>query len=325
MSESRTSPFLHQYRDTVVGGLIRSARPRQWIKNLSLFAALFFSGLMFEPGYFTKVAWAFAIFTLITSSVYIQNDVVDAPQDKLHPFKAKRPIPSGILPAGLARFVSLVGFGVGLSLAYVTNVFFFVMVCCYILLNTLYVYRLKHIAILDLFVIATSFVIRVYAGALVVNLHMNVWFLLTVISLSLFLAVGKRQSERTLLTGIGVTLKGQRQTLQRYTQRLLDIYTGMFANATWLAYAIFAFNYQQVKPQGLLLSLYTIFPRTFNSEKLLMITIPLVIYGVMRYLQLVYEQNQGESPERVLLSDKPLITIILLWWISVFMIVYWLD
>ena len=178
---------------------------------------------------------------------------------------------------------------------------------------------------MDLFVIATSFVLRVYAGALVVNLHMNVWFLLTVISLALFLAVGKRQSERTLLQGISANLSGHRATLQTYNQNLLDIYTGMFANATWLSYALFAFNYQPIKPQGFLLSLYTIFPKTFNSEKLLMVTIPLVIYGVMRYLQLVYEQNKGESPERILLSDAPLITVVMFWSWLVFIIIYWLG
>jgi hypothetical protein len=154
---------------------------------------------------------------------------------------------------------------------------------------------------------------------------MSVWFLLTVVSLALFLAVGKRQSELTLLQGSLSGLIGHRATLSRYTPRLLDIYTGMFANATWLSYALFSFNYSPVNPQGLLLSLYTIFPRTLTNEKLMMATVPLVIYGVMRYLQLVYEQNKGESPERVLLSDEPLIIAIFLWAILAFTIIYWLS
>jgi len=315
----------HSENLQILIGLLKTARPRQWIKNLSLFAALFFSGLLFEPSYFLKVFWAFLIFTIITSSIYIFNDIIDAPQDKLHPFKKKRPIPSGVLPISLATFVSITGFFVGVILAWMTNPFFFVMILSYMALNFGYGLWFKKIPILDLFSIATSFVIRVYAGALIVDLHMSVWFLLTVISVALFLAVGKRQSERTLLQGLTGNLKGHRATLERYTQRLLDIYTGMFANATWLAYALFAFNYTPIKPQGLLLNLYTIFPRTFNSEKLLMVTIPLVIYGVMRYLQLVYEQNKGESPERVLLSDTPLIFVIFLWvWIT-FVIIYWLG
>ena len=117
-------------------------------------------------------------------------------------------------------------------------------------------------------------------------------------------------------------LKGQRDTLSRYTQRLLDIYTGMFANATWLSYALFTFNYTPFAPQGQLLKLYTVLPRTFTNAKLLMATVPLVIYGVMRYLQLVYEQNKGESPERVILSDKPLIAAVIVYGLISFAVIY---
>jgi len=305
--------------------LVRTARPRQWLKNLSLFAALFFSGFMFEPGYFIRVTWAFVIFTIVTSCVYVVNDIIDAPQDRLHPFKKKRPIPSGNLSVSVATFFAIAGFFTSIYLAWTTSTFFLAIILFYILLHTFYSFKLKHQPILDVFAIAAGFILRVYAGALVVNLHMSVWFLLTVVSVSLFLAVGKRQSERTLLKGTVGDLTGHRQTLSRYTPRLLDIYTGMFANATWLSYALFSFNYSPVKPQGLLLSLYTLFPRTFTSEKLMMATVPLVIYGVMRYLQLVYEQNRGESPERVLLSDEPLIAAVLTWLLLSFTIIYWLS
>lgn len=304
--------------------LLRTARPRQWVKNASMFAALFFSGLMLEDGYFKTVLEGFVVFCLISSSIYILNDLVDVEKDRLHPYKKKRPIASGLLPVPVAVFATIAGLLVGLSLSFFISRFFFVMVLAYVLLQISYSWWLKHQPILDVFSIATGFVLRIYAGALVVNLHMNVWFLLTVVSLSLFLAVGKRQSERTLLEGVNQSLTGHRSTLLRYTPRLLDIYTGMFANATWLSYSIFSFNFQQVKPSGFLLTLYTIFPRTFNSEKLLMITIPLVIYGVMRYLQLVYEQNKGESPERVLLSDVPLLSAVVTWVLVVFVIIYWL-
>lgn len=302
-------------------GLLRTARPRQWVKNLSLYAAVFFSGFIFYPGYFRQVTWAFLIFTMLTSAVYIINDIIDSPQDKRHPFKKKRPIPSGQLPIPVAVFVAISLIGLVIVLSWNTSPFFFMMVLAYLGLNSLYSLWLKQQPILDLFSIAASFVIRVYAGALVVNLHMNVWFLLTVISVALFLAVGKRQSERTLLKGLSKDLSGHRATLMHYTQRLLDIYTGMFANATWLAYALFTFNYQ-ANPEGILLNLYTIFPRTFTNQKLLMVTIPLVILGVMRYLQLVYEKNRGESPERVLLSDKPLISIVGVWGIACYIIIY---
>lgn len=311
-------------KDTIIG-LIKTTRPRQWLKNTSLYAALFFSGFLFEDNYFFTVTWATIIFTIITSSVYLANDIIDSPQDKLHPFKKKRPIPSGKLPLSTAFFACISGFLAGFFLAWTLSPFFFVVVLAYSLMQLAYSFKLKQIPILDVLTIAAGFVLRVYAGAIVVNLHMNVWFLLTVVSLALFMAVGKRQSERTLLKGLLGDLSGHRVTLSRYTPRLLDIYTGMFANATWLSYALFSFNYSPVKPSGLLLSLYTVFPRTLTNEKLMMVTVPFVIYGVMRYLQLVYEKNQGESPARVLLSDEPLIAAIFLWATTAFTIIYWLS
>jgi len=302
--------------------ILKTARPRQWIKNLSMFAALFFSGFMFEDHYFMRVVWAFVIFTITTGSVYIFNDIIDAPIDRLHPFKKKRPIASGELPISLAAFTAILGFFVSLFLSWSYDVFFFSMVLLYTILHFSYSLKLKQIPILDVLSIASGFVIRVYAGALVVNLHMSVWFLFTVVSLALFMAVAKRQSERTLIKGLVGDLKGHRVTLSRYTQRLLDIYTGMFSNATWISYALFSFNFAPFTPTGHLLSLYTILPRTFTNAKIMMATVPLVIYGIMRYLQLVYEQNQGESPERVLLSDKPLITAGILYGILTFAIIY---
>jgi len=310
---------------TIAISLLKTARPRQWVKNLSLFAALFFAGYLFIPTYFYAVFWAFLIFTLATSSVYIVNDIIDAPGDRRHPFKKKRPIASRQLPIPVAVFAALVGFTASLFLAWNLNIFLFSIVLFYTLLHFGYTFWFKHVPILDVLTIATGFVLRVYAGAAVVNLHMSVWFLFTVVSLALFMAVGKRQSERTLIQGVVGSLHGQRNTLSIYAARPPDIYTGMFANATWLSYALFSFNYTPFTPTGRLLTLYTILPRTFTNAKLMMATVPLVIYGVMRYLQLVYEQNKGESPERVLLSDKPLITAVLFYILISLVIIYWLS
>lgn len=302
--------------------LLKTARPRQWLKNVSVFAALVFSGFLFYPGYFWRVVEAFFIFSLLASSIYIFNDVVDAPQDRKHPFKRKRPIASGELPVPTALFAagSLLVFS--LVLARVTSFFFFAILLAYLMLNVAYSTRLKRVAILDVLTIAAGFILRVYAGAAVVNLHMNVWFLLTVISFALFIAVGKRQSERTLLTGLNVGLDGQRVTLSHYTQRLLDIYTSMFATATWFAYALFSYQQQFTFNEGPVPFFFSLIPKTFRLQKWLMITVPFVIYGVMRYLQLVYEQNKGESPERVLLSDKSLLATVVVWGILVIAILY---
>ncbi len=254
--------------------------------------------------------------------MYIFNDVIDAPQDRLHPFKKKRPIASGALPVPVALFTALVLLVGSLALARTLSFFFFFTLLAYLALNVAYSTKLKRVAILDVLTIAAGFILRVYAGAAVVGLHMNVWFLLTVISFALFLAVGKRQSERTLLTGLKVGLEGQRVTLSHYTQRLLDIYTGMFATSSWFAYALFSYQQQFIFDEGPVPLIFSLIPRTFRMEKWLMITVPFVIYGVMRYLQLVYEQNKGESPERVLFSDKPLLATVIIWGVLVIAILY---
>jgi 4-hydroxybenzoate polyprenyltransferase len=277
---------------------------------------------LFQPGYFVRVLEAFLVFNALASSIYILNDVVDAPQDRKHPFKKKRPIASGELPVPTALFSAAVLLIGSLIFARTLSFFFFFILLTYIALNVLYSTKLKRVPILDVLTIAAGFILRVYAGAAVVGLHMNVWFLLTVISFALFLAVGKRQSERTLLTGLNVGLEGQRATLSHYTTRLLDIYTGMFATASWFAYALFSYQQQFSFDEGPVPTLFALIPRTFRMEKWLMITVPFVIYGVMRYLQLVYEQNKGESPERVLFSDKPLLTAVIVWGILVISILY---
>jgi 4-hydroxybenzoate polyprenyltransferase len=303
--------------------VLESARPRQWLKNFALFAALIFSGQLFFWESLSRVILAFFIFCVLTSSVYLFNDVVDAPMDRGHPLKKRRPIASGKLPMPLALFIAVSGFFVSLSIARSVSFFFFLASLSYLILHLVYTLWVKHVAILDLLAIAAGFIIRVYAGALVINAHMNVWFLLAVISLSLFLAVGKRQSERTLLVGQGRRLGDQRATLVRYSPRLLDVYTSMFANATWITYALFTFlQPQPVFTQPGVVGVLAELPHTFVTQKWLMVSVPLVVYGVMRYLQLIYEKNEGESPDKVLLSDKPLLAAVVVWGIMVVSIIY---
>lgn len=302
--------------------LLKTTRPRQWLKNTAIFAALIFSGLLFQKGYFSAVFLTFLLYCGLSSAVYIINDIIDAPQDQKHPFKRKRPIASGDLPVPIAGYVAVVLLFIVLIFGWNLSPALFMIFIAYLGLNFLYSNVLKRIPILDVMSIALGFILRVYAGAVVVNLHMNVWFLLTVTSVALFLAVGKRQSERTLLNAMAGGLKGHRITLSSYTQRLLDIYTSMFATTTWLTYALYAFQFQFEKLEGPVPTFFARVPKTFIAQKWLMLTVPLVIYGVMRYLQLVYEKNEGESPERVLLSDKPILAAVLVWGIMVLMIIY---
>jgi len=308
--------------------LLKTARPRQWIKNISMYAALVFSGFFFYVpasgvSYFFTVTYAVIVFSLLTSAVYIINDILDYNVDRHHPFKRKRPIASGALPIPVATFCAIALLAFVFLLSFWLPTFFQFLCFGYFILQMIYATKTKNISILDVVSIALGFLIRIYAGAVVVDLHMSVWFLLTVVSASLFLAVGKRQSERTLLEGKhGAIMGDTRISLRRYSQRLLDQYTGMFATAAWLAYGIFAFQNEVIRPDARFASYFILLPRTFTSEKLLMLTLPFVIIGVMRYMQLVYEDNQGESPERVLLRDKFLLGTVFAFGASVMIVIY---
>ncbi|NCN23942.1 MAG: decaprenyl-phosphate phosphoribosyltransferase [Candidatus Pacebacteria bacterium] len=313
---------------TTVYLILKSSRPRQWVKNASLYAALVFSGFLFyDPldavPYFVTVSVAVFIFTMLTSAVYLVNDIIDVDADRQHPFKKKRPIASGALPLKTAKMAAFTLLGLVFVSSLFMPLFFRLLLIAYIVLQVFYARILKHIPILDVASIALGFLIRIYAGAVVANLHMSVWFLLTVISASLFLAVGKRQSERTLLKGnADIDMGSTRKILKRYSERLLDQYTGMFATATWLTYAIFTFQNEMEAPRSQFATLYQYLPRALQSQKLLMFSVPFVIFGVMRYLQLVYESNQGESPERILFNDKPLLATVFFFGLSVIVILY---
>lgn len=304
--------------------LLKTTRPRQWLKNVALFAPITFSGLLFNDGFFWVVVEAAVIFTVLASSVYVFNDLLDFSADRLHPFKKSRPIAAGKLPVPIAVFALVTGFVVALYWASKINMFFFWTCVTYVVIQFLYTIWLKKVTIIDVIVVASGYILRVYAGGLAIGAHMDVWFLLTVVSASLFLAVGKRRGELTLLkasAGAGQV----RATLKHYTESLLDIYTSMFATATWLSYALFSFNHPVIIPRGRVLTIMADLPRTLISAKLMMITTPFVIYGVMRYLQLIYEKNEGESPERIILSDKPIMVTVVIWGTLVIGLLYYVG
>ena len=302
--------------------IIKSARVSQWIKNVALFAPIVFSGFLFVEGAMARVFTAFLIFSILTSAVYLFNDVVDVKKDREHPIKKFRPIASGKLPIYQAIFLFIVLAFSSLFVAFQLSTFFFISLLAYFVLNLGYTLIWKNIPVLDVISIAAGFVLRVYAGAFVIDVHMDVWFLLTVVSASLFLAAGKRRSEITLLTGMGEDLSKHRKTLIQYTPDLLDSYVTMFANATWISYAFFSFLQPPVTPEGRVLRIFTLLPRTLINSKWMMMSVPLVIYVVMRYLLLVYEKNKGESPHRVLMSDKPILFAVSAWGAMIVAILY---
>jgi 4-hydroxybenzoate polyprenyltransferase len=302
--------------------LLRTARPRQWIKNFALFAGLLFTAQLDNPEYFQVVAAAFVVFSGLTSAVYFLNDVFDIERDRQHPFKSFRPIASGKISVKLAVAFALGLIMILLPIAYQLAPSFFYACVLYLLLQLIYSAYLKSIILLDVIMIAAGFILRIYAGIWLVDAHLSVWFLLSVISFSLFLAIGKRRSERTLMHAQAAR---HRETLLHYPASLLDSLTSMFANSAWLTYALFAFQLPSVLVAPEINNFLSNFSFTLSEAKYMMATVPLVIYGVMRYLYIIYEKKEAESPERVLLSDIPLLSTVLIWLLMVIYINYYLG
>jgi len=299
--------------------LFRSIRPRQAFKNLALAAPLIFSGKLLLATPFWLVVKCIIIFTILTSAIYFFNDVIDISRDKLHPVKRKRPIASGKINVPTALFAFVGGSFLSLYLAYLISFFFFLACLAYFILQISYSLVLKKIVLIDILTIAGGFIIRVYAGALAINVHMNVWFLLCVISLALFLAAGKRRTELTILEQKAAH---HRKTLSHYTPPLLDSYLSIFANSAWMAYALYTF-FAPPPPISQRITILTELPLTFAGiNKWLMITIPVVIFGIMRYLRIIHEGTRAESPEKVLLGDKTLLTTVGIWLLLVVMVMY---
>lgn len=303
--------------------LIISSRPRQWLKNLAIFAPLVFEGEFFNPSMFWLVVLGFIVFSVVTSSIYIINDVIDYEKDKSHPFKSKRPIAAGLLNRNLALLAAITSLVISIVLANNISFFFTIAIVTYTILQIVYSLFLRSMILLDVMAIASGFLLRVYAGAVLINAHVTIWFILTVASLALFLAVGKRRSERTLLMGSNKDLSGARSILLHYPESLLDSLTVMFATATWFSYTMFTFLQPPPTASPQVLTLFGDYlPSTFLASKWLMATVPFVIYGVMRYLYVIHEKKEGESPERVLLSDWPLLVSVVSWAILLFIIIY---
>ncbi|MDO8570900.1 MAG: decaprenyl-phosphate phosphoribosyltransferase [Candidatus Daviesbacteria bacterium] len=303
-------------------GLIKTARPRQWIKNFALFAGLIFSGQLDNSNSLFIVTQAFIIFCGLSSATYFINDVFDINRDRQHPFKKRRPIASGLISPKVAITIAIVLIAILLPLSYRLNPSFFYAGLGYLILQLLYSAYLKSIILIDVIVIAAGFVLRIYAGIWVIDAHLNVWFLLSIIACALFLAIGKRRSELTLWRK---EAGKQRETLLHYPENFLDILTAMFATSAWLTYALFAFQQPPIIIKPIFTGFFNIAAIPFIEAKYLMITVPLVLYGVMRYLYIIYEKREGESPERVILTDTPILATVILWLITIIVIIYYLG
>ena len=298
--------------------IIESLRPKQWLKNLFVLAALAFSRNFTNAPLLTKTLEAFGVFCLLSSAGYIINDILDAKADRLHPVKSKRPIASGrlsVLPALIMAIILLVvSLGWAARLSFPLNqqigLPFFHICLTYALLQILYSLALKKVIILDALVIAAGFVLRMVAGAVVIDIAISKWIYICTISLSLFIAFCKRRAEMTAME----TPETHRAVLGQYSPYLLDQMISALTASTIMAYTLYTLADETVAKVG--------------SQNMLL-TIPFVVYGIFRYLYLVHQkQEDGRTspkagePENIILADKPLLISILLWAAVVIIIIY---
>ena len=275
--------------------LIESFRPKQWSKNLIIFAGILFSQNIADTSMLILTILAFVIFCLLSGAVYTINDVADCSEDKSHPIKALRPVPSGRLSIHFALSASVITVIGALIAAYFLNPYFLVASSAYFLLQLSYTFYLKRIVIVDVFAIAFGFVLRVVAGAIVIDVEISSWLIICTILLSLFLGFCKRRQE---LDSLDSKAKKHRKVLGDYSQQLIDQMISVVTASTVISYA-----------------LYTIAPETVDKfgTKNLIFTVPFVLYGIFRYLYLVHKKGEGGNPENILVSDIPLIIDIILW------------
>jgi len=283
--------------------LLASLRPRQWVKNLFVFAGVIFSQQLLTPRVWPALA-AFAIFCGLSGAIYLFNDVADVGTDRLHPSKRRRPIASGALPIGAA-----IGFGVlllagCLAAAFRLSPAFGLVALAYGALLTAYSVWLKHLVILDVLTVAAGFVLRAVAGAVAVDVEISGWLLICTILIALFLALGKRRHEYRSLQGDAAA---HRPILAEYSEGFLDQMISVVTASTVTTYA-----------------LYTMSPETVAKfhTRLLPLTLPFVLYGIFRYLYLLYRRDLGGNPSDLLVTDRGLLLDALLWMVATLAIIY---
>lgn len=295
---------------------IQALRPNQWIKNFILFTAIIFTGQLFTPFYLLQTTAGALIFCALSSTSYLINDIIDLKFDRLHPVKRKRPLASGELSLSRAVELAFLLTLFGLLGAILISPVFFTVSAAFILLHVLYSLVLKKYAILDIVGIAFSFMLRAYAGEVLTGYHLPFWLFLTILFVALFVAATKRHAE-LLHTG-----RKTRPTLYQYRERLLDSYTSMFGSASIIAYSLFTFVEEPPKFNAPLKEfLSTMLPGALD-RKWMIITIPFILFGLMRYAQLAYEGKEAEAPEKLITTDVPLIVAIAIWGLSVVTILY---
>ena len=283
--------------------LLVSMRPKQWMKNVLIFTALIFDEKLLDLQAFLVTCAGFILFSLVSSSVYLLNDITDVEADRQHPKKKNRPIASGDLKISTARWAVVVLLFLAIPLAYILSPGFCLLLLIYLVLNLTYSRWFKHIVIIDVFVLASFYVIRVVAGLTLIEVtRFSPWLYVVTTLLALYIGLGKRRAELTLLSD---GAQSHRKVLDGYSLPLLDQYITIVSATTVVAY-----------------SLYTFSAPNLPGNHAMMLTIPFAIYGILRYLYLIQNKQGGGAPEEELLSDRPLQVTILLWGLVVVLILY---
>jgi 4-hydroxybenzoate polyprenyltransferase len=292
-----------QFLFTNIYGLLRTLRPRQWIKNGFVYMALLFDQKLFDWNLLARTTLAFILFCMASSAVYIINDLADIEKDRQHPIKRRRALPSGQLQPWFAVLAAAGIMLVCLPISFWLDLLFGAIVLVYFLLMLAYSFWLKNVVIVDVMVVAFGFVLRVAAGVVVAEAaRFSPWLYVCTIFLALFLAIGRRRHELSLLAE---DANSHRKILEEYTIGFLDEMNHVVSTGALIAY-----------------SLYTFSATNLPGNHAMMLTIPFVIYGLFRYQYLVHVKGEGGAPEMLLYTDRPFLLDLILWGIAVVLIMY---
>lgn len=285
--------------------VIELLRPKQWIKNLFVFAPILFAGKLLDFPLLFQSIQAFFAFCCISSSVYILNDIVDVEADRVHKKKRYRPIAAGYVQVKEAKILFLIMVVLSLVIAFNLNYLFVITVAAYFLNNLLYSFKIKNIVLLDVFSISFGFMLRVVGGAVAIDVSISSWMIITTIFISLFLGISKRRAE---LSGPNQeNLEKQRKVLSDYDILFADQLNTIAATGTIISYALYTVSEKALQ--------------SFHTDKLIYTT-PFVIYGIFRYLYLLHQKNLGESPTQIVTKDIPIIINSLIWLVACAVIIY---
>jgi 4-hydroxybenzoate polyprenyltransferase len=291
---------------TVIRGLIKTMRPKQWVKNGFVFIPLLFDVKLFKPTYLLPTIAGSVLWCLIAGSVYIINDLAGAEKDRLHPRKRHRPIPSGQLPRSTALVAAVLIPLVILPLAALLDPFFGAILASYFVLQIAYSFWLKQVVILDVMIIAAGYVLRVASGVPLVEAErFSPWMYVFTTVLALFLALGKRRGELMLLKE---NADSHRSSLQDYNLPLLDEMMSIVTASIVVTYAFYTFSAPNLP-----------------ANHAMMLTTPFVLYGIFRYLYLIHSKGITAAPDEIALSDRPLQITVILWGLSIVIVMYFLG